>query len=298
MRWLANQGYLLMVITAVAWAGNALVARGVHETIPPIGLAFWRWTAALPIFIAIAWPHLRRDIPVALANWKPVVALAILSITVYNTFIYFGLEHTSAINSYLINTARPVMIVLMSLFFLRVPVTLVQAIGLVIAFVGTCVIIFRGDLGVLRTLELNPGDLWIVVATTCWALYTVFLYKRPKIHGASFLAMTAAIGLVFLFPFYLWEAIYVEPVPVTWETVEAVGFLSVVASGIAYMSYNRSVEVLGANRAALTSYLIPVVGTGLAIWLLDESFHVFHAVGIVLLLGGTVLATRTRAKAA
>jgi uncharacterized membrane protein len=154
----ANRGYVLMVLTAAMWSGNAIIGRGVHEVVPPIGLAFWRFALALPILLALAWRHLPRDIPLALRRWPTMLALSVLSIAIYNSFIYIGLDHTTAINMVLINTARPVIIVLMSLVFFRVSVTGIQVVGLVLGLVGTAVLVFRGDLHTVLGLELNIGD--------------------------------------------------------------------------------------------------------------------------------------------
>lgn len=294
MKLLLNNGYLMIVITAVAWSGNAIAARAVHEAVPPIGLAFWRWAATVPIFLVLAWPHLKRDIPEAIANWKILVVLSVLSVSIYNSFLYIGLNSTTATNSFLINTSRPVIIVILSLIILRLAVSGGQAAGLALGLVGTAVIVARGDPGVVAALDFVPGDLWILAATVSWALYTVYLRRRPKIRLASFMFLTAVIGLAVLAPFYWWEHVYVRPVPLAPETFWAVAYLSVVASVIAYMAYNRAVEILGPNVAGLTSYLLPVFGVTLAILLLGESFRLFHAVGIALLLTGVYLATRAK----
>ena len=294
MKLLLNNGYLMIVITAVAWSGNAIAARAVHEAVPPIGLAFWRWVATVPIFLLLAWPHLRRDIPEALANWKILVVLSVLSVSIYNSFLYIGLNSTTATNSFLINTSRPVIIVILALIILRLAVTGQQAAGLALGLVGTAVIVARGDPGVVAALDFVPGDLWILAATVSWALYTVYLRRRPKIRLASFMFLTAIIGLAVLAPFYWWEHVHVRPVPLAPETFWAVAYLSVVASVIAYMAYNRAVEILGPNVAGLTSYLLPVFGVTLAILLLGESFRLFHAIGIALLLTGVYLATKAK----
>jgi len=294
MKLLLNNGYLMIVITAVAWSGNAIAARAVHEAVPPIGLAFWRWVATVPIFLVLAWPHLRRDIPEAIANWKILVVLSVLSVSIYNSFLYIGLNSTTATNSFLINTSRPVIIVILALIILRLAVTGQQVAGLALGLVGTVVIVARGDPGVVAALDFVPGDLWILAATVSWALYTVYLGRRPKIRLASFMFLTAIIGLAVLAPFYWWEHVYVRPVPLAPETFWAVAYLSVVASVIAYMAYNRAVEILGPNVAGLTSYLLPVFGVTLAIVLLGESFRLFHAAGIALLLTGVYLATKAK----
>jgi len=290
----ARFGYLMMVITAVAWSGNAIVGRGVHETVPPIGLAFWRWAATLPIFLLLAWPHLKKDLPLIREKWPIMLLLSVLAVSIYNSFIYIALTTTTATNSYLINTTRPMIIVLMSLAFFRVAVGSWQAVGLAMGVLGAAVVISRGDLAVLADLDFIPGDIWVVVATTCWALYTVMYSKRPKVHGTSFMLASAVLGLAALLPFYLAETILVRPVPIAPETFIGVAYLSLFASVIAYMSYNKAVEILGPNKAGLTSYLLPVFGIVLAITILDESFRPFHAVGVALLLGGVYLATRTK----
>ena len=296
MKWLSNQGYLLIVITAIAWSGNTIIGRGVVDIIPPIGLAFWRWVAVLPIFLVIAWPHLRKDLPLVKKNWKIVVVLALLSISIYNTLIYQGLTMTTAINSFLINTSRPVIIVLFSLIIFREKITVLMGAGLVLAFAGTGVIIIRGDLNVLQTLQLNTGDIWIFVATIAFALYTVLYPKRPNIHPASLLTACVLLGLIFLTPFFIWETITVGYVPLRIETFGGVAYLAIISTAVAYMAYNQAVENIGANKAGLVSYLLPIFGSILAILILDEIFQVFHGVGFALILGGVLVAARAKTR--
>ncbi|MFP6713333.1 MAG: DMT family transporter [Rhodospirillales bacterium] len=292
MKWIWNNAYVLMVITALAWSGNAITARGVNDIIPPIGLAFWRWVVAAPILIALAWPHLRNDLPALKNNWLIILILSALSITIYNTFIYEALLTTTAINSFLINTSRPVIIVLLSILFFREGINLIQSFGFVMAFLGTSVIVMRGDPARLINFEFNTGDLWVLAATLSWALYTVLLRKRPKMHPTSFLAITSVLGLMMLLPPYIWETIYVRPTPFRIETVGSVLYLALISSIIAYHCYNRAVEVGGPNKAGQVSYMLPIIGSVLAILLLGERFQFFHAIGLPLILCGVFLGSK------
>lgn len=294
MQSLANRGYLLMVITAVLWSGNAVIGRAVHETIPPIGLNFWRWMITLPVFVVLAWPHVRKDWPLVRRHWPILLLFSILSVTVYNTFVYIGLNTTTAINMLLINTARPVIIVFLSYALFRDRLTAAQALGFVLALAGTVTILARGDIDVLIGVRFIVGDLWVVLATVGWAFYTVLLPKRPAIHPTNLMLVTVVVGTAILLPFYLWETLLVRPVPLGPQTYWAVGYLGLIASAVAFLCFNRMVEVLGPNRAGLTSYLVPVIGTVLAIFFLHEQFHSFHLAGIMLILVGVVLASRTR----
>lgn len=294
MQWLANQGYVLMAITAVMWSGNAVIGRAVHEVIPPIGLGFWRWVVTLPVFVVLAWPHFRREWPLVRQHWPILLLLGFLSITVYNTFVYIGLNTTTAINMLLINTARPVVIVFLSYLFYRERVTLVQAGGFALALSGTLTILARGNFDVFGDANFIVGDLWVVGATVGWALYTVLYRKRPPIHATNLMLVTIVMGLVIMLPFYLWETFQVRPMPLVSETYWSIAYLGLIAGVIGYLAFNRLVEVMGANRAGLTSYLVPIIGTSLAIFFLGEQFHPFHVAGISLILIGVALANGKR----
>ena len=232
MKFVWNHAYLLMVLTALAWSGNAITGRGLNDIIPPIGLAFWRWVVAFPILVLIAWPHLQQDIPKIRENWFVLIVLSVLSISAYNTFLYYGLLSTTAINSLLINTARPVAIVLLSLLFFGQGITLKQGFGFFLAFIATTVIIIKADISRLASLDFNVGDIWVLAAMGCWALFTVLLKKRPKMHPTSFITITVFIGALILLPFYIWETLFIKPTPFVLETVLGVFYLAIFASNI------------------------------------------------------------------
>ena len=292
MKFIWNHAYLLMALTAIAWSGNAITARGVNDIIPPIGLVFWRWVVAVPFMIIIAWPHLREDLPKIKGNWVILLVLSALSITIYNTLVYQGLLTTTAINSFLINSSRPSIIVLLSIIFFRKGISATQSVGFVLALIGTSAIVLRGEPSRLLALEFNSGDLWILTATLCWAIYTVLLPKRPKMHGTSFLAITIFFGMIMLLPFYIWETIYIQPTPFRLETIGAVFYLALISSIVAYLCYNRAVELAGPNKAGQGSYMLPIVGSGLAILLLDERFEFYHAIGFPLILLGVYFGSK------
>lgn len=292
MKFIWNHAYLLMALTAIAWSGNAITARGLNDIIPPVGLAFWRWVVAAPILLVIAWPHLREDLPKVKENLPFLLVLSALSVAAYNTLLYQGLLSTTAINSFLINTLRPSIIVLLSIIFFRQGITLLQSLGFSLAFIGTITIIVRGDSSRLLNLDFNIGDLWILAATVCWAIYTVLLKKRPKMHATSFLAFTVILGILMLFPFYVWETIFIKPTPLRVETVGGVLYLAVISSIVAYLCYNRAVEIGGANKAGQVSYMLPIVGSGLAILLLGERFEFYHVIGFPLILAGVYFGSK------
>ena len=294
MKLIWNHAYLLLVLTVFAWSGNGIIAKGLNDIIPPVGMAFWRWVVAAPLLLIISWPHLHKDIPKIKGNCIILMGLSVSSVVGYTTLVYEGLLTTTAINLFLINTSRPTMIVLLSILFLRHGITLIQSMGFGLAFLGTAVIMLEGEPSRLAMLDFNSGDLWILAATFCWAMYTVLINKRPIMHPTSFLTIIVFFGIVILLPFYFWETIYIKSTPFRAETIGSILYLAIISSIIAYLLYNRAVEIAGPNKAGQVSYVTPIVGSTLAILVLGEEFMMFHAIGFPLILAGIYFGSKSK----
>lgn len=294
MKGFFNRPYLLLTLTMLFWAGNAVLGRAVRAEVPPVGLAFCRWFFGFLIVFPFALPHLRRDWPEVRRRWRMVVLLSFLGITCFNTMLYIGLHSTTAINAILIQSSMPVIIVIMSFLFFRETVTPIQALGIGVSLIGMITIIARGDLSVLAQLSLKPGDIWVFTAVFLYGAYSVLLRLRPKIHPASLLAVLFGAGTLMLAPFFIWEMNTGLILQFNRTTLLAVGYVAIFPSILSYLFYNRGVELVGANQAGLFIHLIPVFGTVLAILLLGERFRVFQGVGVALILSGIYLVTRAK----
>lgn len=287
--------YLLMLVPGLVWAGNAIVARAVAGGVPPIGLAFWRWAIASLVVLPFAWPHVRRDARNILNHWPIMLLLSALGISFFNTALYISAHTTTALNIVMLQVSAPVLVVLASYLLFRDTITGAQAVGIALSLLGALTLVTHGDPDVLLGLQFNAGDLWMLAACALYALYTALLRLRPNVHALSFLFASFVIGTVQLLPFYIGETLSGDPMPVTWNALLAVAYVSVFASAIGYFAFNMSVEYLGANTAGLSIYLTPVFGTILAVLLLGERPQLYHAVGIALIAAGIVLAARRRA---
>lgn len=274
------------------WSGNFVIARAVIDEVPPVGLAFWRWAIAFAVLLPFTWRHVRRDWPVIVGHWRILLAISFVGVAVFNTMIYWGLQSTTAINGLLIQSAMPVMIVIISFIFMGERVTAAQALGIGIALCGATAITVRGDLAVLRDLSFNGGDIWIATAIVCYAVYSTLVGRRPPINSFSFLTVIFGAGAVLLVPLLIWEGASGRVMPFNQTTVLAVGYLALFAAVFGYLFYNRSVELLGANKTGLIFYLMPLLGSLMAVAFLGEAFRAYHAAGMVLILSGVFLVTR------
>jgi len=291
---LYDRPYLLLALATLLWAGNFVLGRAVSGEVPPVGLAFWRWFGGALIIAPFALPHLRRDWAAVRARWPIVLVLGILGIAVFNTLIYVGLGRTTAINALLLQSIQPLVIIIFSFLIFRDTVGPRQLLAVAISLVGVVVIIARGELGVLTTLAFNSGDVLVFIALICYAAYTALLRLRPRVHPLSFLLVIFTVGFALLLPLYVWEGLAGRPMQLTPVTVGAVAYVAIFPAIVAYLCFNRGVELLGANRAGHFFHLQPAFGVVLAMLFLGERFQPYHAAGIALIAAGILLATLRR----
>jgi len=284
--------YLLLILTALFWAVNIVLARGVRLAVPPIGLSFWRWVLALLIVLPFSGPHLRKQWRLLRHSWKILLVLGILGVTNFNTFLYIGLQSTMATNAVLIMSTIPVVIVALSRFLLKQRVTPRQVVGILISLLGVMTIVTRGDVTSLLKLQLAVGDVWILVAVLNWAFYSVFLKWRPtELHPMGFLGATIFLGVLVLVPVYSWELSTGARMHTDFVTLGSVIYVALFPSVLAYIFWNRAVAEVGANRSGLFIHLVPAFGTLLSMFFLGEVLYAFHSVGIVLIFSGIYLTT-------
>ena len=241
-----------------------------------------------------ALPWIRRDWPVIQKNRPIILLLAALGVAIFNTLVYAGLQYTIALNAFLMQTMMPVMIVAMSFMLFRDRISALQAAGITFALGGAVTIIIQGDFQALQKLAFNPGDIIIFGAVIAYAGYSVMLRKRPSMHPLSFVAITFIAGTFMLLPFYIWETLWQRAVRWDGLTIASVAYVAVFPSVISFLCFNRGVELIGANRAGLFLYLMPLFGGFMALFFLGERLAWFHGAGMLFIMAGILLAVRGR----
>lgn len=286
--------YLLLVLTILFWAGNFNLARAIHADVPPLGLSFWRWAVAALILLPFAWGSMRAALPLAREHWRLVLALAVLGIAGFNSLVYVGLQTTTATNGVLLQSVTPITMILLAGLVLHEKSTLAQWAGIGVSLVGVLVIITKADWQVLQQLAFNRGDMWIVLATLDWSLYTVLLRKLPQgLRGTPILGFSITLGALAILPLYVYESVTFQTMPVTAVSVASIAYVAVFPSLLSYMFWNHATQKLGVNRTGQFSHLMPVFGILLATLLLGEHLQLYHALGMLLVAAGLVLTNKT-----
>jgi len=284
---------VLLTLTCAFWAGNVVLGRAIVGTIPPVTLACLRWTFATLLFLPFAWPHLKKDLSAIAAHRNVLLFLGLTGPALYNSLSYLGLVWTSAVNSLVLNAAGPMIIALTAWGIFGDQLHAAQLIGMAAALSGVLLIVAKGDLLALASFHFNPGDLLLIAGIACWAVYTSCLRLRPRVSWQSYNFVTYAIAALVNMPLAYGEMRLGYMMTVNWAAVAAVIYVAIFPSLIAYIFYNRAVELLGPAAASIYLFLIPVFGAVLAMTLLGEELHPFHAAGFALIIGGVLVGSRS-----
>jgi len=282
----------LAVLATLIWSGNFIIARSIIKEIPPVSLAFYRWTTATLILFPIASPKMRQEFPLIRKHLFILACTAFAGITCFNTLIYIAGHYTSAINLALIgNTSAPIMTIILARIFLGERITWLRAIGLFTCIAGILILLTRGNLANLFSLEFTKGDVFILIAAFSFAVYTMLVRKKPvALSPTVFLFSIFLIGTIFLVPFFIWERAQSEPIQWTAQNMGIILYLGLGTSVISFLSWNAAIARMGAARTALFGNLTVVFSSVEAVLILGESITPAHIISFVLVITGLVIA--------
>lgn len=285
--------FAFLALANLLWAGNWVLGRALRDAFDPVSLNFYRWAIAVVVLAPFALRGLAEKRAVIRRHAGLLALLAVLSVSIFQSLVYLGLQSTTAVNAVLINCSGPLFILLFAWLLDGERATLRQLAGFALSAAGLLVILSRGEPARLAQLEFHSGDAWILLAVAIWGVYSVLLKRRPAgLGGVHFLFVISAAGVLFLAPAFVFQVLQAPPRMPTMPEAVAVLYVGLAASVGSFLLWNRGVAIVGANAAGFTLYLLPTFGTLLAIAFLGETFGAFHALGIATIIAGVILATR------
>lgn len=286
---LATVFYLLTA--TILWAGNAIAGRALVGSVSPITLTAVRWGAAALILLPFGWRIFKPSSPL----WKNktrFLILGLFGVGSYNVLLYSALQTSSAINVTLIGASMPIWMLLIGAVFYQVKPRVVQMIGAVVSLLGVSVVLTRGDLSTLLSMQMVIGDLLIMLATFLWATYS-WMLSRPGSSSerewpwAGFLSAQIVIGLMWTGIFEGFEIAsghaYLD---LNLWTGSLILFIAIGPSLIAYRCWGQGVNRAGPTVAAFFANFIPLFTALFSAAILGEPPGLFHAVAFALIVAG------------
>jgi drug/metabolite transporter (DMT)-like permease len=295
----------LLTVPPLLWAGNAVVGRMVAPLVPPLTLNFLRWALAFVLLLPLAWRLLRAESPL----WERIPRFAVLGLVgigAYNALQYLAVKTSTALNVTLVASSMPVFMLALGALFFRQRITQRQVLGAVLSIAGVLVVLARGELAHLAQVRFVPGDLYMLLATFGWAIYS-WLLTRPgdpaeiRNDWAAFLMAQLVPGLVWSGLFAAAETVagtqtvqWGWPLAVQWgwPLAVALAFIAVGPAIVAYRCWGMGVQRVGPNIAGFFSNLTPLFAAVFSAAFLGEPPGLYHGLAFALIVGGIVVSSR------
>ena len=283
--------FIYLTLAVLFWSGNFVFGRMVSSDIEAIQLSFFRWFFVFLILLPYLIYRHKYIINIFKKEYLILLFFGTVGIAAFNTFLYIGLQTTTATNALLINSSIPIMIIVLSAIILKTSITKLQSLGIFLSTLGVVFLILKGSFDNIITLEFTSGDLWILLSSLNWALYTVLLKYKPKeLNAFDFLSVTVFIGIIILAIAYFYsgyslEFSFIKNEKVLYSLIYIVIFPSI----LSFYFWNTAIVEIGASKAGQFTHLMPIFGAILAYLFLNERLEIYHIYGIILIASGIYL---------
>ena len=288
--------FVLLIASSLFWSGNFFTGKiAFLYDLTPFKLSFLRWSLAFLLLLPFTYKKIILDLNKYKKNLPYLIITSILGVTIFNSFTYLSLQTSMVINSSIMASITPLLIILFSWLIFKTQTYFMQFFGIILSIIGVLLIISKANLNNLINLDFTIGDLWMLAAVFSWGLYSVLLKKIDStLSQLATLEVMIFIGLIFIFPFYFFESLNNSFLPKDSNEILMITYVAIFASITSFFAWNKGVSIVGANKASLFLHLIPVFSSMWAILFLGEIFSFFHLLGTVFIIFGIVLSNVNR----
>lgn len=287
---------IFLCFASLFWSGNFVIGRfsSLENIVSPLSLAFYRWVIAFLILTPFCLQKAVKELPLLKKQPGMIFLIILTGPTLFNTLVYLGLTSTTVINSLLIISTTPMLIILLNKLLYKAQTNIFQMIGIFISLIGVCYVIAKGSFENIFDSEFYFGDLFILLAVTSWALYSIFLKKNETgVSGFSFLYLSFVFTVILLFPVYLYD-IFIQDnfINIDQKTLLVIGYTGIFPSIISYMCWNTGVALIGPNKSGPFLHLMPIFGGILAFLVFRETLEIYHYAGILSVIVGIIITNK------
>ena len=286
--------YLYLVLAIFCWSGNFIVGKfGTLFEIPPLTLNVFRWISVWFILIPFTYKEIFKNLSYIKKNWLVISFMGVITISTFNSVVYFALNYTQVINAVLMLSAIPAATIVLSSLMKIEKTNIFQLIGLLVSIVGIGSIISNGDFQKIISLDFNKGDMWMLVCVITWSLYSTLLKKNKfKFSQFTLIQLMVSVGIIFLIPQFFYEKSIGLELNLNKNFFLILTYVAIFPAIAAYYFWQKGIEIIGPNRASMFIQLMPLFSAIMAIIIFKEKFEMYHFVGAFFILSGIYLSNK------
>ena len=290
---------IYLVCATLFWAGNFIVGKtaSINE-IPPISLNFYRWFVAWLILLPFTFRELIKKKNYILNNIGLFIVLGITAVTIFNSALFYSLKFTQVISGVLMISTVPVMIIFISSLLKIEKTNFFQIIGVGLSLTGVLFIITKADIGLLKNLDFNRGDLIMIIAMFSWATYSALLKKKKyELSQIALLQVVISFGVIFLIPLYFIDMNMGNSIKLEKPFFLILTYVVLFPGLASFFFWIKGIGLIGANRAGVFLHLMPIFGAIMAMIIFDEKFMFYHFLGAIFIVMGITLSNKKKSNA-
>ena len=281
-------------MASLCWSGNFIIGKfATLFEIPPLTLNVFRWICVWIILIPFTYHEIYNNLSYIKKNFLVIGFMGVITISTFNSVVYFALNYTQVINAVLVLAIIPAVTIVLSALMKVEKSNIFQIFGLILSIIGVGSIISNGDVQRIVSLSFNNGDLWMLVCVLSWALYSTLLKKnKSKLSQFSLIQIMVSVGVIFLIPQYFYEQSIGLELNFNKAFFLILFYVVVFPAIVAYYCWQKGIEIIGPNIATMFIQLMPLFSAVMAIIIFKEKFELYHFVGATFIVSGIYLSNK------
>ncbi len=281
------------IIVACALSTNTILSRANAGEVPSFSLAFFRWMIVALGLAPFSVREIRAKWPAISPRLEMVAAAGFCGMFLCGGPVYVAGVTTTAINIGLIMAATPVNVLLIAWIIGFENIKPAQVASIAVALPGVALILARGSLETLTTINFALGDILVFIAMLGWTGYNLLQVRTlPDVSSISRICLFAFAGACFSLPFCVYEALEAPQAVFSARAFLTYLFAAIVPGIGAYAGLAYLAAKFGSVRASLMTYVVPIASVLLSMLFLGEGPSAYHFIGGLLILAGIWLSVR------
>ena len=280
----------------LVWGGTFTSARMLGKELDPIISAFLRFLVASSILLFLLYIKEGHFPRISKKQSVGLLGMGLTGIALYNLLFFYGLVHAEASRGSLIIATNPLLTALGAAFLFKERFTLIRVTGFLLCISGAVLIISRGNIQILISDGIGPGEMAFIGCAFSWAAYTLIgRFVSTNLSSLVVITYASVIGTVVLFLIALYTkgtGLFYVMSDLSLNAGLHLVYLAVLATVIGFVWFQDGIKILGAAKAAVFIYFMPVSALFWAYIILHEKLTLALILGAILVISGIYLVNK------